>query len=303
MKSLPLILAGLVRGMVDSTNFAGFLSYMVRSKDIARLFWECLAMNMMHFVGVLGISKLLASVQPDGVFSFVWEAVFSVSWVLPMYLVTQILGVTWYAEMYRAASNQKRIATRSGPAPVRPPSFDDVSEWVMKFVVTLLFGILAAIVAIVPTLIGLPSAVGGIPSFLMCSWLHAFYCFDYRFAEQGVTDRKGNFIPIKLSIVTKCFDLCWAYYLGFGATHIGCRVLMEYYGVPVFPKWAVLSALFPVNVIMTVDAIPGPETPLFRPPIFTWFYSMLSRRIAASKARTRDSTESTAEPPSVSDVK
>ena len=62
---------------------------------------------------------------------------------------------------------------------------------------------------------------------------------------------------MKLSIITQFFDLRWSYYLGFGATHIALRLFMASQGLPLFANLAVCSALFPVNVIMTVDAVPG----------------------------------------------
>lgn len=284
IRSAPLITLGFLRGVIDSSNFVAFASYLVRSPLIAKLFAECFVVNCIQFLGLLTLNWLMWFVQPSGLIGWLWEVVFSVSWVIPMYIVTQLLGLNWYSEMYKESSRLKKATQRSvAPSTTRPMSFRDASEAILKAVATLLFALAGTLLVSVPYL----KQVLWIPSYAMSAWLHAFYCFDYRFADQGVKDSRGKFIPLPLGVITKCFDLSWSYYLGFGSTMVLYRFLLESYGFSLFAVMAFYSALFPIHVVMTVDSVPGPEVPLIRIPVFTWLFSTLTRYLSRSRLANR----------------
>lgn len=258
-------------GMIDSLNFAAALRYILRLPKVSQLLLECVTINALLFGSLAFITFLLASLQSGGLFAAVWNAIFSVCWIVPMYAITALLGAGWYSEMYRAASDEHRRIARKAPLPARPPSFSEVSEFIIKFVVTLVYGIVTLMISFVPV-VGFPI------SFVLSCWLHAYYCFDYRLTDQYVPAAQGGLRPITLDEQLRAFDSGWPYYFGFGSTHILCRTVLEFYGMGLFPKLAVCSTLFAFNVLTTVDASPAIDKRIVRLHVlkysFSWFLSI-----------------------------
>lgn len=305
------VLLGTWAGFKDSSNMLQFVKYCDRDHSILKTFIHCTVLNTIFILSLFTIVDLVAPLQPTGAFAFVWETLFSLLWVVPMYAVTQILGITWYEEIYRKCV-QVRASERNRPTqPTRDVSFIGVSELVMKFLVTLVYGVLAALIAMVLprnfiAICGLNIPVGFLVSFAMSCWLHAFYCFDYRFLDQGRVDRgqpsdaangsaaqSAKLIPAKLSFLITIFERKWPYYLGYGASHIMVRTAMEWMELPMFARMAVCSALFAVNVVTTVEASvrwEGDST-VGRLPIFTPFYKKLSQWVATANAKRASSSK------------
>ena len=236
------------------------------------LFGSGFALNVV-FIGAHSLSKD----QSQGALLTLWKLLFAPIWGAPMYTLTQLLGVQWYDKLYQLTSHARRVrvASPSMGASASPitVNFYSISEQIMKFVVTLIFGLAAVAVAFFPL-------IGPFISFVMRSFLHAFYCFDYRFLSTFWMDTQRQ-RRVRLSMIdaVHLFERKWAYHLGFGGTHIAMCVAMEWKGFGVLSILAVSSFVFAINVMTTVDAAPprredSTPVPL---PVFTFLIFHVSR--------------------------
>lgn len=254
-----------ILGALNSVNPIPFVGYCVRSKTLLRTLRDCVSVNFFLFFAmrvIVGVLSLLP-VRHDGSILQVLESVFAVCWVIPVYICSTLLGIEWYDTLYRESRKQKGYAT-----PIAAPTFVSISENLLKLFVTLIYGIAAVLIAFVPL-------VGPLLSFLMSSWLHAFYCFDYRFLDL----RHPNGSPLRLSEIIKRFEHQPGYYLGFGATHMAFRLyfLEGYLGLSMIPSLAVCSLLYALNVAMTVDADPPMKRFPIRLPVFSPAFALAAR--------------------------
>lgn len=285
---------------------------------------DCAVINGVLLFGLFALSTFvrLTPIGDQGMVAQAWRSVFGVAWVMPMYAATQLLGLRWYEELYRLTSEEKQrtqraaiaalkghspeedeVRTTTGVPPPPPPpgpSFYQASEAALKFIVTLLYTIVIALVGLVP-------GVGSLIGFAMASWLHAFYCFDYRFLSQYQYDRKrGVHAPLPLTTILAIFESFWPYYLGYGMTHLGMRAVLErYFLLDVVSTLAVCSAVFAVNVVTTVDAdpllvaAPALQLPVLS-PLFAWViqWKLAFGRWILDQARARSAsrTSSVVEP-------
>ena len=274
------IVVGLFSGLVEGVNIFAFVTYCVQRPNIFRVFANLTALNALLFMTIWFVSMLL-HFSPSGTFSSIWASLFSLLWVIPMYIITILLGLEMWENLYTLSAAGGSSSTPSsgvtgGAAsqPVVKPdsSFHLVSESIIKLGVRLVFGLLTVLIEAVPL-------VGLVLSIVMQSWLDAFLCFEYRFNAQFYFDPVLNrHRPLRLSVVLRRFEAMWPYYLGFGLSHVAARYWMDFQGVPYFVNLAVCSVMFAVNVVTTVPAMPGPEVPAgWRPPIFTPLYAMLAR--------------------------
>lgn len=246
-------------------------------------------MNSILFASVWLVSHVftLFPINSTGLLAGLWKSLFAVLWVLPIYATTQLLGVAWYEDLYRNASRLKHSSLGSAPPPPSAPTFATISELLLKAVVTLVFGVAAVVAGLIP-FVGLPV------SFVMSSWLHAYYCFDYRFLDQRQYDsRLGRPVPLRLTQILTIFEVRASYFLGFGATHMAMRLffLEGYLGLSMFPSLAICSAVFALNVVMTVDAHPTPVLPK-RVPVFTPAYAVAFRLLSKWTSPVVASTDS-----------
>ena len=285
------------QGIIDSANVSLFARYFMTNTSIRSLISNCFIINFVLFLSLYLISELISPLQSTGAFALVMGGIFGGMWVIPMYVVTQMLGVTWYEQLFDETQKERCARRKRPPPPPRPFSFVGISEVLLKSLVTLIFGILAGLVALIPMRLGgfLPFdvAVGPMLSLAMGCWLNSVYCFDYRFNQVGtVHPRTGKLVPISLSSSLKYFEQKWAYFLGFSMWHIAVRTAMEYAGVFLFGRLAICSALFAVNVVLSVDAKPTLQGDNVLPqlPIFLPFY-----RLVGDILRRKD-TKSTAAP-------
>ena len=260
-------LRGSFAGIVDSLNIFTFLGYCVRNNHLFSILVKCTLINCILYLSLLTIGHMMSSLKPSGVFALVWESIFNVLWVVPMYIISQLLGLTWYDELYRLTQEEKKKCSKTkNSLPLRRDvSFTSLSEMILKCVVTLLFAVIAGIVAVVVPICGTWIA------FFMGSLLHAFYCFDYRFLDQGEVNR-GKLTPLSYSRMIALFEAKWPYYFGYGSTHLAFRGVLEASGtIPWFGRLALCSALFAVNVVTTVDARPMGTMPVeLRLPLFSF---------------------------------
>ncbi|CUG90314.1 Hypothetical protein, putative [Bodo saltans] len=296
-----LILQGMLLGATESVNLLPFVLYCIQSPKMLRTVRDCVLFNGVLFVSLWVITSILylLPINNSGIVAEMFYSLLSAFWVLPVYLGSQLLGLGWYQDLHRTASSlrHKSMGVAELPPPV-PPSFDLISDNIYKFLVTALYGLIAAVVAFVPV-------VGEPISFVLSAFLHAWYCFDYRFADQRQYDptRRAQ-TALRLTAVVDVFEHRWAYFLGFGSTHIAIRLflLQGYFGLSLFPALAICSTMYALNVVMAVDARPLPVLPS-KLPVFSFAYYhvaqfagkwITSRR--SQRQKTNDENESHSSP-------
>jgi hypothetical protein len=270
-----LVFQGILLGATESVNLLPFLLYCIQSPKMLRTVRDCVLFNGVLFVSLWVISSVLylLPINNSGIVADMFYSLLSACWVLPVYIGSQLLGLGWYQDLHRIASSlrHKSMGVAELPPPV-PPSFDQISDTIYKFIVTALYGLIAVVVAFVP-IIGEPI------SFVVSAWLHAWYCFDYRFADQRQYDptRRAQ-TALRLTAVVDVFEHRWAYFLGFGSTHIAIRMflLQGYFALTLFPALAICSTMYALNVVMAVDARPLPVLPS-KLPVFSIAYDQVSR--------------------------
>lgn len=284
-----LVVQGILLGATESVNVLPFILYCIQSPKMLRTVRDCLIFNSVLFVSLWLIANILylLPINNSGIVANMFYSLLSALWVVPVYLGSQILGISWYQDLFRTASalRHKSMGVAELPPPV-PPSFDQISETIYKFIVTALCGAIAAVVAFVPW-IGEPIA------FVISAWLHAWYCFDYRFADQRQYDPSRRVqTALRLTAVVDVFEHRWAYFLGFGSTHIAIRIflLQGYFELALFPALAICSMIYALNVVMSVDARPSPALPTKLPIFSTAFYgiSKLSGYISSRRQRANE---------------
>jgi hypothetical protein len=284
LPGLASVAVGFFSGVVEGSNVFLFVTYCVQRPKIFRVFANLTALNALLFFSIYMVSLLLVF-SPTGTFSSLWSSLFSLLWVIPMYLITILLGLQMWEDLYAfsAEYGNSHTAPSSAAAVVRADSsFHLLSETIVKLCVRILFGIICVLIEALP--------VVGLPLTVICqSWLDAFLCFEYRFNAQFYFDPAANrHRPLRLSVVLRRFEAIWPYYLGFGLTHVLARYWMDVKGVPYFINLAVCSVMFAINVVTTVPARPGPEVPSgWRLPFFTPLYALFVRCVPAlSRSKT-----------------
>jgi etoposide-induced 2.4 mRNA len=118
--------------------------------------------------------------------------------------------------------------------------------------------------------------IGPIISFLLVSWLYAFYSFDYIWISQhlSLTDR------------LRYFEERWTYFAGFGMP----SALLTFC-FPLFIGGGLYALVFPVFILVSSVARPESGPPLVRRlPIFglsrrlnLWLIQLLRSRLSSSK--------------------
>jgi etoposide-induced 2.4 mRNA len=160
-----------------------------------------------------------------------FSALYYILWVLPLYLVCLLMNIFWYQDI--ASSTYKR--TYGIPkVPIISVSRKIAFE-VHRFFIVLIF--LGAICAL--NVIGLSFL-----SILLLSYLYSFYCFEYRWALEGMT----------LGEQLKALETNWAYYLGFGLVITLCT-----YYFPGLVGSGLWAALFPLFIVTAMTASPPTE--------------------------------------------
>lgn len=307
-------------GFFHGVNAMTLFLYLRANGRLRGILWSCLMLNgvfffslwvaffffpsMWAFVGTLlwgdvggpvGVEavKVRSEVRVVG---RVLCHVFDIMWVLPMYTITQVLGICWYNALYLEAYAEKKrraCAARVTGAEgnfhrvgevtsasafygvAEPPSFYRavvlISEVMFKVFVTAVYALL---VVIVEAMVFAP--VGCWLAFIMKSWLYAFYVFDYRLSSQYTFDCKSRrYARVTLSEALKLFEGQWAYFLGFGATQFFVMAALHSVWIPSswFSVASVTSVLFAAHVVLSVEATPGPRPP-FTLQLFTPFFAV-----------------------------
>ncbi|KXZ44216.1 hypothetical protein GPECTOR_71g577 [Gonium pectorale] len=174
------------------------------------------------------------------------------AWLLPVYLVTMLVSFGIYNDIAKTAYLVKQQQQQQQPGGQAAPGaraggqgaggggtgsggaggLEDVAQEVYRVV---LFNVFFAEVS----LVGRLPYVGGVLNVLFLSWLYAYYCYDYKWALQGV----------RLTERLAYFERRWAFFAGFGLPMALSTVLLSFY-----PGAAVLAVLFPVYILVACDS-------------------------------------------------
>ncbi|KEG14697.1 hypothetical protein DQ04_00341120 [Trypanosoma grayi] len=308
---LIVIFRGFAFGMLQSLNVVTLYGYLRTNANLRRIFRSCLIVNVVFFSS-LWVAAFFSSIWAYGwrvlwggasaasggavwnglgLLRMVWFKVFDVMWVLPMYALTQALGVRWYSALYTEACVSKKHRTNRAPAEGGgyddttsltkpngadvPPSFKTavvfLSEIIFKAIVTALCAFLAVIVETI-----VPAPIGPVMAFMLNSCLYAFCVFDYRFSSQYVWDHETR-QPTRMPLLgtLKYFEKRWAYFLGFGATQTVMASLLRstWIASSWFSVAAFTSVVFGAHIILSVEAKPNPPAP-FAIPVLSPFFAM-----------------------------
>ena len=155
---------------------------------------------------------------------------FTVLWLVPMYVISFLLNTIWYMEI--AEGVFKAQVKDKYPTPtISHVIRDEVYRvFLMLWMALLIFALNAV-----------PSFFGFIPSFALCSWVYAFYCFDYKWTFQG----------LNLQTRMTLFERHWVYMLGFGAP---CAVVTIAF--PLFIGAGIYAMVFPLCVMLAIISAP-----------------------------------------------
>lgn len=261
------------------------MTYCIQSRRILITMRDCILVNGTLLATIWAVSRIvyLLPINHSGMLAEVWGALFSVLWVMPVYLGSFLLGITWYRDLYRTASALKHrsLGVAELPSPVAP-SLTSSTDTFLKIFVTLAYSFFALFIGVVPY-------VGPPVSFVLSSWLHAWYCFEYRLADQRQYDpSRGARTEMRLMAQVSFFEKRWAYFFGFGATHLAFRVFLldMHLELTLYPALAICSTLYALNVVMSVDARPSLAPPTFaKIPFFSFGYNVVLSKLSSSLRR------------------
>eukprot|EP00758_Cryptobia_borreli_P000871 Tbor_TRINITY_DN1709_c0_g1::TRINITY_DN1709_c0_g1_i1::g.21342::m.21342/K10134/EI24; etoposide-induced 2.4 mRNA len=256
------IVSGFKSGVCDSVSFIRFTQYCARNSSIrASFFQNCLALNAILFVGLWYFTSII---QPStSAMGEVLQWLFKFLWVIPMYIITYVLGLLRYERLYDLCRTEKYRLAKKNPPPRRGTDFMTVTESLFKLLMCIIYYIVTVLVSFIPALeIGIPFnhsciriPIGFFMYCFMSSLLHSFYCFDYKLMDKDIVDRATKkFVHPNVSQVIWAFERKWPYFLGYGSTHIAFRVAMESAAFDPLLCRVLCSILFAVNMATTVDA-------------------------------------------------
>lgn len=224
-------LTSLCRGVLDSVNYWAAVKLLLKCEEAHIALVKSCSVTGFLFLGSLlmftFIIEPLLSFTPALLHLF--TALYSILWILPLYLVCLLLNIFWYQDI--ASSTYKR--TFGTPkVPIISVSRKIAFE-VHRFFIVLIF--LAVIFVL--------NAVGlSFLPVLLLSYLYSFYCFEYRWALEGMT----------LGEQLKALETNWAYYLGFGLVITLCTYYSP--GLVGSGLWALL---FPLFIVTAMTATPS----------------------------------------------
>jgi hypothetical protein len=304
---------GFVRGVVDSLDFAGFLSYCLRSEGVLVPTAKCFAMNVALVLTVAIFGSLTAGTG--------LEWIVLVSWQLPMRLATDVCGFygwSLYPSMFYAAQHEKNRRRRTQARKVQTSGSyvgEKALRTLMQIAATLLKVAVTQVPLVMSATVALFDWVGITNSpwlntpllllialfdwvlitpvcFLLDALVYSFFCFECRLEQQGRVDSHGVTHPFKLSQLLNLFESCWTYYAGYGfVQHFGQRLLVSL-GMPLWAN-CLYAAIMPMNVVTTLDAAPGPAVPVPL-PLFSRMCVFLGQRLARLGPKSRRATAAVA---------
>ncbi|CAN1143494.1 Protein EI24 homolog [Linum perenne] len=172
-------------------------------------------------------------------------------WFYPLYLFSFILSTLWYNDI---AKYGFAAMGESGSNLLKPSSSDEVTVSENKAPMNKLPGLEGVIVGIGEqvysallltffflqvSVVGLMPFVGKTFSFVLLSWMYAYYCFEYKWNLSEVPlDRRLDF-----------FETNWAFFAGFGSP---C-VLAIFFVSPLV-SYGVMAILYPLFVLAATSS-------------------------------------------------
>ncbi|CAL1385566.1 unnamed protein product [Linum trigynum] len=172
-------------------------------------------------------------------------------WFYPLYRFSCILGILWYDDIAKHAfaamenngrnllkpSGSDEVAAEHKKAPMeKPPGLEGVfvgiGEQVYSVLLVIFFSAQVHAVGIVPF-------VGKALSFVLQSWMYAYYCFEYKWNLSEVPlDRKLDF-----------FETNWPFFVGFGSP---CVLASFFFST--YVSYGVMATLFPLFVLTATSS-------------------------------------------------
>ncbi|KAI4318805.1 hypothetical protein MLD38_032472 [Melastoma candidum] len=176
---------------------------------------------------------------------------FYVLWFYPLYIFSLIISALWYGDIAKFgfaaidgpghmseghSSRRESVASAVGNSKAKPADLGRVvigiGEQVYSILLLTFFFLEVSIIGYIPY-------IGKALSFLLLSWMYAYYCFEY----------KWNFSEVSLDKRLDFFQSNWAFFAGFGSP---C-VLAIFFFSPLV-SYGVMAILFPLFVLTATSS-------------------------------------------------
>ena len=183
--------------------------------------------------------------------------VFSVLWILPLYLISKVVMGFWFTDVAEAV-----YKVFYGP----PRSFSSISTAAADFLYSTSFETLVLLQAMVINRTVKYPFNQVLYSVHICL-LYALYAFEYKWFNRG----------LQLRVRLQLLETNWPYFCGFGfPLYVATHIVFSYY--PVVVSGCIFSILFPFMIVSGTRASspssgPGIKLPLFQPS--AWLCSLI----------------------------
>lgn len=269
-------------GVLDSLAWPVSLYAIARCDLLRRTTVKCVLLNGVIFLGslffflravkptlslilTLAVPGLGDAAWPDvNMANMLFDVIYHVLWVYPMYCVSFILNSNWYQEIaddayaLQVGRPSTYVTNRAG---LTKQLTSRISDELYRAVQQALFLVQIALLRHVPYF-------GRALALVFMAWLYALYCFEYKWINKGWNLHRR----------LRYFEACSIYFCGFGVPFATCTFFF-----PQIIGSGVFALLFPSYIIMANRARPRKSRfvlPIFRPTekATSWLVTAINRR-------------------------
>ncbi|KAF0980720.1 hypothetical protein FDP41_013203 [Naegleria fowleri] len=264
MPNTKAIFSNISKGFRDGMNLPLAIDIFAKSKTLKPLFAQCFVLNGCLFVGSIIFFDYIATplfnsstasesngngleqnAMNTDYLSFILGLLFAslknLFWIWPLYTVSFILSAAWYDDIAEHVAKKTSLHKRASSQSSSSNSLDfrsniikKITDLIYRPIIFFIFLLQASLVSVVPIF-------GTITSFVLYSWLYAFYAFEYVWSYKGYS----------LERRIKYFEERWGYMLAFGAPN---AFLSNYF--PFFLSSGVWAMLFPMFIVLAMVSKP-----------------------------------------------
>ncbi|CAI9103788.1 OLC1v1002345C5 [Oldenlandia corymbosa var. corymbosa] len=249
-----------LEGLREALCLHRVVIYCRRSKELAIRTGQCFLLNGFIFLGSILILRsviipmlgwILPEQCPDnhlgevcpygltlGFYSFLRVGLvqlFYVFWFYPMYIFSFILSTLWYNDIAKHGFFALGKDEHSGPEKNSSADKPSDLEGIMLGIAEQFYSILLLSFFFLQVYVtGFIPYIGKTVSFLLLSWMYAYYCFEYKWNLSGLSlDKRLDF-----------FESNWAFFAGFG-----CPCVISTFLFSPLVSYGVMAILYPLFVL------------------------------------------------------
>jgi len=176
------------------------------------------------------ISNLADPENMATIFDYFFRMMYYVFWLYPIYALSFLLNTLWYQDIADLA--YLRQVGKPKPTTVRVSQ--RIADEIYRIFLILVYLVEISLWLLIPY-------IGQFIAFLKICWLYGFYCFEYRWINQGWMLQKQ----------LDYFEEHWAYFIGFGTP---CTLVTFF--VTTLVSNGLFALIFPLLIIMANRAKP-----------------------------------------------